>query len=381
MKDANDDDEETRVTKKASIAFKEWIDARYLIRLARAIGAVRPGFDAGTLTALAPKLESLELKDRVRLVAKALTVEFPDPREGIPLLCDAVAAADLRGFDLWPVTHYIETVGLDHFDASLRALHVLTQRFTAEFAIRPFLVRYEERCLKLLERWAEDPNVHVRRLVSEGTRPRLPWGSRLTRFVDNPTPTLKLLEKLKFDSEPYVRKSVANHLNDVSKDHPSKVIETLRRWNESVAENHAAGIGSITRHALRTLVKAGHPKALALIGAKGMEGLLEVSELRLSRNAIAMNEKLEFEFDVRALSDEPIFLVIDYVIHHRKVDGSMTAKVFKLKKCTLHTGRPITIIKRHAIRPITTRRYYPGEHGIEIQINGTRYAKAKWILK
>jgi len=317
-----------RLSKNTGQNFKDLIDQRYLQLLASAIRMVRPEFTTKIITSLESKLSSLEFKERVRLVASTLETAFPDPSQGIPMLVEAVVKADLKGFWLWPITHYIETTGLDHFELSMNALYHLTQRFTAEFAIRPFLIQNPERSLKLLFTWAEDANPHVRRLVSEGTRPRLPWGQRLSSAVKDPKPTLKLLEKLKYDSELYVRKSVANHLNDITKDNPLVVIETLSRWNKNAPKSQRKNVEWITRHALRTLIKAGHPEALALIGARSLGSAVEVSKIRLNKTVIAMNETLEFTFHLRSRSKSELRLIVDYVIHHKKANGATSEKVW-----------------------------------------------------
>lgn len=362
-------------------AFKLWINASCLKRLAQAIKLAHPSFDQKALTSLQKQLAPLELKERVNLIAEALKEGLPQPPTSIEILTSAAEKADLKGFDLWPFTQYIELFGLDHFEASMKALYLLTQRFTAEFAIRPFLVEHEKETLKVLEKWAEDPNHHVRRLASEGSRPRLPWGLRLTQFIQNPKSTLVLLEKLKYDPELYVRKSVANHLNDISKDHPDLVIQTLKKWNENVPAQHREHLQWITRRALRTLLKNGNSQALELIGVRPIEKLLAVSKLKIKNKKVKMNGTLEFSFDIQSKCKEPLKLHVDYVIHHRKANKSHSEKVFRLKTFELPAKSETTIQRRHAIKPITTRKYYSGEHWIEIQINGKRVAKEKWLLQ
>lgn len=367
--------------KETTFNLKEFIDQKYLVVLADAIRLVLPKFDKTLITGLGSKLGALELKERVALVSSTLATIFPEPEQGIPQIVEAVEKANLRGFGLWPITHYIETLGVDHFEISMSALHRLTERFTAEFAIRPFITKYPAKSLKTLSAWATDPNPHVRRLVSEGTRPRLPWGSRLNEFIKDPTPTLVLLEKLRHDPELYVRKSVANHLNDIAKDHPLVVIKTLTRWNKTAPKNQMANVQWITRHALRTLIKAGHPQALALIGARNLGDALEVSKIRLNKTVIVMNETLEFEFQLSSRAKKELRLIIDYVIHHKKANGGTTEKVFKLKSCSISPGETVSIVKRHKIKPISVRKYHAGDHWLEIQVNGVRYGKSKWRLR
>lgn len=363
-----------------SSAFKNWIDAAYLNRLAKALAGVDSKIDVQQITLLSDRLGPFALKARVRLVSETLREILPPPSRAIPLLTKAVIRADLKGFDLWPLTQFIESYGLEEFEISMAALHELTRRFTAEFAIRPFLVHHEKATLAKLETWTKDTNPHVRRLVSEGTRSRLPWALRLDAYVRDPRRTVKLLEKLKYDEETYVRKSVANHLNDISKDHPDLAISILEKWNAKIPTEHSEKITWITKHALRTLIKSGHPGALALVGVKQAFKAVEISSFRVKKSVIRVNESLEFSFDLRSKAKEPTKLIVDYVIHHRKANGDTSEKVFKLKTFTLLARQTITIAKRHPVRLITTRKYYAGAHAIEIQINGRRFNKTLWRL-
>src|SRR5690606_14818811 len=181
--------------------------------------------------------------------------------------------------------------GLDHFDESMKAMYILTQRFTSEFAIRPFLLKNHTRVLKYFAKYASDKNVHVRRWVSEGSRPLLPWGQKIPIFVMDPTHTLLLLDKLKFDEELYVRKSVANHLNDISKNHPQVVIEILRMWEKDLPAIHLAKLQWIKRHALRTLIKKGHGGALKLMGVSG-KASVEVKNFSLNKKRFKLHDTL-----------------------------------------------------------------------------------------
>jgi 3-methyladenine DNA glycosylase AlkC len=254
--------------------------------------------------------------------------------------------------------------GLDDFDVAMGAMYQITKRHTAEFAIRPFLRRYPERTLAVLHQWVEDESPHVRRLVSEGTRPRLPWAGRLDAFIADPTPTLALLERLKDDPSAFVRKSVANHLNDISKDHPQLVIDTLTCWREDAGAERLW----IIRHALRTLVKKGDPAALALLGFDRPQ--VSLRDMRIEPDHIRLGDSLVFSFTLQSESDEAQNLIIDYLIHFVKASGQTSPKVFKLSTRELSARESIYIQRKHAIKPITTRSYYSGEHRIEIQVNG-----------
>jgi len=361
-------------------AFKNWIDRKLLTRMGEAIGDVYPTFDRKRLLAIAPKLKSLELKARVRLVRDCLHELLPSQASAaIDVLLKSTRGGLLDGFDLWPYTEFIQTYGLNEPQKSLDALKELTVRFTGEFAVRPFLLRHPEITLAYLDRCTTSPNVHVRRWVSEGSRPRLPWGERLGPFIANPDPGLRLLEKLKYDSELYVRKSVANHLNDVSKDHPNRVLTLLAGWNKTVPPIHRSKIAWVTRHALRTLIKNGNVNALALIGVRA-EAAVKVAELRLNKKTFELGEVLEFSFNLRSQAKIPQKLVIDYAVHHVKANGKTSPKVFKLKTFVIDPQESRELRKKHAIKAITTRRYYPGAHKIDLIINGQVRGEVRWNL-
>jgi 3-methyladenine DNA glycosylase AlkC len=274
-----------------------------------------------------------------------------------------------------PQNDFVAAYGLGHLDLSLQALYELTKRFTAEGAIRAFLQAYPQQTLARLAEWAEDPNCHVRRLVSEGTRPRLPLAPRLREFVKNPRPILALLERLKADPALMVRRSVANNLNDIAKDHPDLVVETLARWSKDTSPETQWLIG----HAARTLLKQGHTGALELLGYPAATGISVVS-LQLNQARVCMGEDLLFTVDIRSTADAPQSLMIDYVVHHLKANGKLAPKVFKLAKKQLSPGERLSLSKRHAFRPLSTRVYYPGRHALELQINGQRWGWQEFEL-
>ena len=268
------------------------------------------------------------------------------------------------GWYMMPLAHFVEVYGLEHFAVSVRAMKEITQRHSSEFTIRPFLVRYPEAMLAVLQEWAHDPSFHVRRLVSEGTRPRLPWGMRLHQFVKDPTPTLALLEHLKDDPSEYVRRSVANHLNDITKDHPDLAVATVRRWQEGASPERAW----IIRHALRSLVKAGHPEALALLGFGS--ATVSLVNFQLEPPVVRLGEGVTFTFTLRNDAAATQDLLIDYLVHYVKANGSTSPKVFKLTTRTVPPGATVTLEKKHIFRPVTTRVHYPGTHTLEIQVDG-----------
>ena len=295
-----------------------------------------------------------------------------------PILTKALDTDWMRGFLVWPLTDIVARRGLGHFEESMCALREMTRRFTAEFAIRPFLSTLPEETFAQLHAWCEDPDHHVRRLVSEGSRPFLPWGGNLRALLDPPHPTLPLLEKLYRDSSDYVRLSVANHLNDISKCQAELVVETLGRWRRTTPDD--ARIEKLSRHACRTLIKQGHAGALSLHGFGGAEHL-ELVSLKLGSKTVRLGGGLEFELKIRNRGSRQVQALFDYAIHHRKADGSLRPKVFKGRVKPLAPGEVWEIRGNHPLKPITTRVYHPGRHWFEPRINGAAHPGCGFLLK
>jgi len=363
-------------------AFKHQLGADRVAQIAEALGAASPRFDRNRFEArVLAGLDELELKARVNHIIECLNLCLPQPfSESIAVILkaagqDAGTERVLRGFAAWPLIDFVGAYGLDELDISLSALRVLTERFSAEFAIRPFLERFPDETLLALMRWTADPNEHVRRLVSEGTRPLLPWGIRLRQFQRDPRPVLSLLDALKSDSSEYVRRSVANNLNDISKDHPDVVIETTRRWSADDSPERRRLIA----RALRTLVKQGNQEALAILGFGGDD--FEVTPLRLTPRAVREGDSVELALDVVSKSTAEQNLCIDYRVYYVKAGGKRSAKTFKLKTTRIAPGDRHTVRKRHSMKRVTTRRHYAGCHAIEVVINGRVVASADFDLE
>lgn len=363
--------------------FKDYFDKALAQRLAEMITAVYPPFPAAAfVNQIAPQLDGLEMKQRTVVFVQALRDHLPVGFAQGWAVLEAALGAELAdgdgmfndGWHLWPIAHFIEVFGLEEFEVGVRAMREITKRHTAEFAIRPFLIHHQDEMLAILHTWAEDDNPHVRRLVSEGTRPRLPWAGRLHAFIEDPSLTLALLEKLKDDPSEYVRRSVGNHLNDIAKDHPQLVIKTCRRWWQDGSPERRW----IVQRALRTLVKAGDPDALAVLGYGSAQ--VELTNFSLTPAVLQLGEKLTLAFALHNPTDTEQNVVIDFVIHFVKANGQTSGKVFKLKTAVLTPHDSLTIEKSHPIRPITTRTYYPGTHRAEIQVNGQRLGERSFEL-
>lgn len=361
-------------------AFKLFINEDVVNRMADALSSATKNFSQKEFKKVVKKLGPLELKARVALLSQTLHEHLPPSfPQAVEILLKSLKKKNLKGFDLWPYTHFVQTYGQGHFTESLEALRTLTQLFTSEFAVRPFLKLYTKKSLNYLMECAKDDNVHVRRWSSEGSRSRLPWGERLDVFIENPQLTLPILEALKYDDELYVRKSVANHLNDIAKDNPAVVLQTLKTWNAKCPPAHHQKIQWITRHALRTLIKNGNADALKLIGVSN-KAQIKLSSLKLAKKSFKIGDSLIFEISLQSQSQKTQKIIVDYVIHHQKAGGKTSPKVFKLKTFELLPGQTLNISKKHSLKPVTTRRYYLGKHRLEIQINGKILAGEDWSL-
>ncbi|MDO7598143.1 MAG: DNA alkylation repair protein [Pseudomonadota bacterium] len=328
-------------------------------------------------------LNELELKQRVDhlivVLADYLPADFADAADvliSVKHHLPELSSANSWGhFTAWPLVDYVSLYGLNQPEIALNVLKNLTPLFSAEFAIRPFITQHFVLTHQHLLMWARDSDENVRRLASEGSRPRLPWGKRLTQFCDNPAPIIPILEQLKDDASLYVRRSVANNLNDIAKDHPAKVIRLCQSWSVGASAERQW----LIRHALRSLVKSGCSEAFALLGYSKNPQITPI--FKLIESSVLLGNDLEIETLLRSESVKTQKLVIDYRIHHVKANGSMTSKVFKWKNITLHGLQTIALSKLHPFKIITTRKYYAGTHLVELLINGVSYATAEFELR
>ncbi|MCY0966518.1 DNA alkylation repair protein [Parathalassolituus penaei] len=345
--------------------------------LARQIALVYPAFDSAAFIAQAETgyLE-LELLDRGRHLGRCLAGCLPaDYPEAVAILLASTAEPlpvdgfALGGFFYLPHTSFVSQFGLEHLQVSLQALNHLTCLFTAEFSIRPFIQRHTQQTLEQLRVWATDENEHVRRLVSEGTRTRLPWAGRLPEFQKDPALVLELLELLKDDPALYVRRSVANNLNDIGKDHPQLLVDVARRWSEGASPEREW----IIRHALRSAVKRGDAGALAVLGFENGSPIRLVTSTFDNQQAV-MGESIVLGFELQNPTADEQKAVVDFQVHYVKANGSTSAKVFKLKNITLAAGQTCLLQKRLSLASMTTRQHYPGIHRVEVLINGVVFS-------
>jgi 3-methyladenine DNA glycosylase AlkC len=335
------------------------------------------------VTAVMERMPALELKQRVGLIAEVLVdhldSDFPkaadEIRRALPPPLDPTRGDDDFGdFIFAPFGRYVENHGIGHYETSIGLLRDLTMRFSMEGSIRPFINERPDETLSTFENWAHDDNYHVRRLVSEGTRPTLPWAPRIALDTRAPLPLLDILHS---DPTRYVTRSVANHLNDISKIEPALVLDTLQRWRK-VCEQNPKELSWMEKHALRTLVKRGDPSAMSFLGFSPNPAI-EVA-LILDTPVVDAGDALAFSVEVTAGRDEA--LIVDYAIDFVKKNGRTSPKVFKLKQLTIPSGESATLMKRHPLRAnATTYTLYPGTHRLTVMVNGKGMATTEFELR
>ena len=353
-------------------ALKHQFGKTVVTRIAQEIHAVHRGFDHASFTRdVMHGFEAMELMARGRhlgaVLQRHLPARFGDAVDVLlaTLPPERGPEGGMASFKYLAHTEFVRQFGVPHLDDALRALHALTQVFTGEFALRPFLEQHEAATLERLRTWTRDPSEHVRRLVSEGTRPRLPWAPRLRAFQRDPAPVLALLEMLRDDPSLYVRRSVANNLNDIGKDHPALLVETASRWLEGATAERRW----IVTHALRSAVRGGDPAALKVLGFGG-RAQIDLVESTIQPARPALGTKVVVTCTLRNPARRAQRVVVDLRVHFVKANGATRPKVFKLSNVDFAAGASVTLRKTISLADLTTRAHYAGVHRIELQLNG-----------
>lgn len=379
-----------------STAFKDHIDAALVGRLAAAFAAVDPAFPSAVFTERALEgLGPLELKARVTHVAAALGAALPESFPDAAARVDAVIAlphddgghpGGLSGWDGWPLAEWVGLAGRQDPEVALDLLSRVTRLASGEFAIRPFIDDDPAAALALFAQWIEHDDEHVRRLVTEGTRPKLPWAPKLAVAAGDPGYAVHLLAPLVVDDSEYVRRSVSNHLNDLCRVAPDLALEVAGRWTRQADELDAAGdaesaerIRWIVRRGVRTLVKAGNADAMRLLGHE--PDLDVTASLEVLTPQVVFGGQAEWRATIESHESTTHRVVLDYAIHWVRANGSTGRKVFKWTTAELVPGAPLVLVRRQRIVPITTRTYYSGVHLVELQLNGTVVAKGDFELE
>ncbi len=339
-----------------------------------ALSHASPGIDRDAFVrgVLGSGWRALELKQRMRRIAQSLADHVPgEYRDQLTTVLEVAPQFD--GFRAMLFPDFVELRGVDDFDASVPALAALTRYSSSEYAVRPFIVRYGERMLAVMRDWAVDENEHVRRLASEGCRPRLPWGIGLAALKTDPTPILPILDVLRADPSEYVRRSVANNLNDIAKDHPDVVLDIARRWLGTSTETD-----KLVKHACRTLLKRGDQRVLTLFGQQDT-GLVTASSLKLERPSVHIGETLAFSFNL--VAKEAAHVRIEYGIDFLTKTGGRSKKVFKVADKQMKARERLHFARRHRFTDFTTRTHYPGRHELTIFVNGVARLRRRFVVE
>lgn len=362
--------------KRMADPLKTFFSPALVRRLAADLARVEPSFAARAFVRQASDgLDDLELLARGKHIARALAAHLPPAYPaaidvllrslGPEHVNDELLGAGMAPFFYLPHVMFVAERGLDHFDESMRAQYELTKRFSAEMSIRYYIARDPERTFALLRRWASDENPFVRRLVSEGTRLRLPWAIRVPWLDQNPHRVLELLELLKDDKATVVRRSVANNLNDLGKVHPELLVTTCGSWLRGAAPERRA----LVEHALRSAIKRGEAGALALLGF-GKKPKIAIEDVRFQPKRVTIGGKVAMSFTLRSTGKMRQDLLVDLAVHFVKASGTSSPKVFKLARIDLAPGDRAELAAKISLAVHTTRKPRPGKHAVDVLVNG-----------
>lgn len=355
---------------------KEVYNLEFLKQLAKAV----PHLDSKKFLKIHDKhWAEKSLKQRMRAITLKLdeSIEAKNYSQKISHLKEAaqkIRKEKYSGLALIIFPDFVEVFGLNDFDISMNALEFFTEFGSSEFAVRQFLKSDSNRALEFFKKWAKSKNHHVRRLASEGCRPRLPWGEALPEFKKDPSKILPILEMLKNDETEYVRKSVANNLNDISKDNPQVVIDLMKKWrSENVSSR-------LIKHALRTLLKKGDKAALGLVGieTENLTKDFNIQTFALQKNKVKTSENLVFDFVLQNQGPERKFR-LEYAVYFIRKNGAHSKKIFQIATKNFPKGL-FKFSKKHAFRDLTTRKHYVGKHLISLVVNGVEIQKLQFDL-
>jgi 3-methyladenine DNA glycosylase AlkC len=350
---------------------------RYNEKMIKALGeeiiAVYPEFNKKEFQKciFADGWDKKELKDRMYFIAKVLHDYIPEKYSKSINILKKVSTC-FEGFEYMIFPAFVELYGLEYYEESIVALEYFTPRASSEFAVRPFIIKYETQMMNQMSEWAESCNPHVRRLASEGCRPRLPWAMALPNFKENPTPVLSILKKLLMDESEYVRRSVANNLNDISKDNPKILISLAKKCLGGDNDTD-----KLIKHACRSLLKKGDSEALNLFGFNPATHII-IEKFKV-QTSVNMGSELTFSFTLKTARGNLGKLRIEYAIDFMKKNGQQRRKVFKISESD-YIKQTKTVLKQYSFKQISTRTYYVGKHHLAILLNGKEMEKNEFIL-
>jgi 3-methyladenine DNA glycosylase AlkC len=365
-----------------SSLFKDIYSVPFYDRFSGIAGEVIPSFDKTKFmqSIFSGGWEKKELKERMKHTALVLHDFLPGDFDSSAKVIEQLIAK-LRQNDFGEASlefmffpEYIERFGLDHFETSIKTIESVTQFTSCEFAVRPFIIKYGGEMINQMLQWSLHKSENVRRLSSEGSRPRLPWAMALPALKNDPAPILPILENLKNDPSEWVRRSVANNLNDISKDNPGIVIDIAKKWKGISRETDA-----IIKHGCRTLLKQGHPVILEYYQLNRSDKI-EVSDFKIINPRLAAGDDLIFSFTLQNREVTPQNIRMEYGVYYLKQNGQHSKKVFKISERTFQPDEKAGITRKQSFRIITTRKFYPGAHKLSIIINGQEREAAEFEL-
>lgn len=359
---------------------KQMFNPAFFEKLCPVIQQAVPGFDCRDFIyqIFDRDWPDLELKQRIRQISKALHRLLPPPFSSaanvLAAIADRLHREGIRGFQTMFLPDYVEVYGQRDPDIALDLMETITTLVSCEFAIRPFLAFHPEKVMPRMKLWSLHENAHVRRLSSEGCRPRLPWAARIPQLIENPKPILTILENLKCDEDPAVRRSVANNLNDIAKDHPRLVLKLFKRWQGTHPHTDW-----ILRHASRTLLKQGDADTFSLHGFDP-SSRAKVIDLFVPLEGVRRGDRLDFRFNFVNAEQKPQKFRLDYAIDYVTSTGRSARKIFKLKEAVFPPGKAVPISKTQSFKDLSTRQHFQGTHAITIFSNGRKLAEKKFTV-
>lgn len=350
---------------------KDIYSPAFFARFADVLNQTLPTFDKKKFLCsfIGDAWQQKELKERMRHTSTVLHKFLPDDFAASTEIIERTIKK-LRqnpitesSFEFMFFPDYIEIYGIDDFETSVKAIEFTTQFVSCEFAVRPFILKYGDRMIARMQQWSLHSSHKVRRLSSEGIRPRLPWAMALPALKRDPTPILPILENLKGDESEFVRRSVANNLNDIAKDNPAIVLSIAKNWKGLSEETD-----KILKHGCRTLLKAGHPQVLKHFGYYGNK--ISIASFKIITPKVKLGQSLKFSVGLKNDSKKTEIARLEYGLYYKRLNGRLAKKVFKISERKLLPGEKIVIERRQNFKTITTRKFYPGRHQLSIIING-----------
>jgi 3-methyladenine DNA glycosylase AlkC len=324
----------------------------------------------------------MELKQRMRHLSTMLHDHLPgNYKSKLAKVLKLIAALPTQssvqysGLAYMYLPDFVAQYGLKDVELSLKAMEKINMVTSCEFAIRPFLLSDEKKVMKQMLAWSRHPHQNIRRFASEGCRPRLPWGVAIPSLKKDPSSILPILENLRYDKEVYVQKSVANNLNDISKDHPELVISIAKKW-----QGRSAASDWIIKHGCRGLLKSGHKEVLNIFGT-GAHIKAVINKLSISKSTLLIGEDFQFDFQLQLKEKEPCKLRIEYAVYYQKANASLSKKIFKINEGLYQNDRVYSFSKKHSFKDLTTRKHHAGKHAIAIIVNGNEYQQQEFKLK